>query len=33
MKGKKSFCENFATAIAKTLLFFFSKNCAISIWI
>jgi len=33
MKGKKSLCGEFATAIAKTLLLFFSKNCAISKWI
>ena len=32
MKGKKSLCGE-STAIAKTLLLFFSKNCAISKWI
>jgi len=34
IKFQENHCvENFATAIAKTLLLFFSKNCAISKWI
>ena len=32
-KAKSHCVENFATAVAKTLLLFFSTNCAISKWI